>query len=84
MNFEIDYDLLANKIAEAQSLMPSNDEVIWDKTRCAKYLNTSDRNFLDRIAKRKGFPNMVPSGRGWRKVDVVRWALKKETARQCH
>lgn len=66
---EIDYDLLAEKIAEKiqlQSLKVEQDDALWCGKKCADYLGISKSTFMQRTSKQPKFPISVsvPSTNG--------------------
>jgi len=74
VELDIDYDLLAEKIAHVIAKAPREDEVLWDADECAEYLHCSRRHFVERISKQRGFPARSPAGPCWVKSAVVKYA----------
>lgn len=81
MSLNIDYDLLADKIAER--LKPvSVENQLWDSQACADYLRITRQHFTDIVSKRPGFPS--PCGpasetgpkkrKRWHKDNIIQWA----------
>lgn len=83
---EIDYEKLAETIAQKLRLLPPADRVIWSGKDCAKYLGVSERHFGDRVSKSHGFPEPIrlPDEHGnrgharWHAVDIQEWAAKQK------
>lgn len=81
---EIDYERLADSIAQKLRLLPPADKMIWGAKACAEYLGLSDRHFGDRVSKSYGFPEPIelPMDNGkrgharWYAIDIQAWAAK--------
>ena len=76
MQVSIDYDLLADKIANRIAKAPKEADVLWNAGECSEYLRVERRQFVDRISKRRGFPKARATGSVWLSSEVVRWAKK--------
>lgn len=88
MSEEIDYDKLANAIAQKLSLLPPPDKIIWNADQCSQYLGISRRHFVDTVSKTFGFPSAIrlPTETGsrghdrWYAVDIQNWVSKHKKA----
>ena len=74
---DVDLDELADKIADRIARKASSADVLWDGNDCAEYLCVTRRHFVDRIAKRKGFPAERATGARWLRSEVIRWARSR-------
>jgi predicted DNA-binding transcriptional regulator AlpA len=74
MQQQIDYDLLASKIAQHLKDPRLNEERIWDCDDCAEYFKVPRRQFAERISKNSGFPHPINGSIRWRAVEVIQWA----------
>ena len=74
---DVDLDELADKIADRISRKAASADVLWDGHDCAEYLCVTRRHFVDRIAKRKGFPAERATGARWLRSEVIRWAKSR-------
>ena len=73
---EIDYDLMAEKVAERINTVPVEYQ-LWDSQQCADYLGRSRTYFVNNISKRPDFPSQTQAGVGvYRAIDVINWASK--------
>lgn len=85
---EIDYEKLANAIAQRLAILPPPDKVIWTADQCADYLGISRRHFVDRVSKQWRFPAAIklPTDTGsrghdrWHAVDIQAWVSKHKCA----
>ena len=81
---EIDYDLLAEKIAERIASAPPPESVLWDKVQCAKYMKYSTFHFSERIAAKPSFPkpiNFSEKSKGkklWYAHEVMKWLAEQQ------
>lgn len=82
---EIDYEKLADAIANKLRLLPPPDKIIWEAEQCAQYLRVSERHYVDRLSKSYGFPSPIklPSEKGkgharWYAKDIQDWVLKQK------
>lgn len=80
---DIDYEKLADAVAQKLRLLPPVDKVIWTSKQCAEYLGVSERHYVDRLSKSFDFPAPIKlpsdSGRGharWYAVDIQEWVKK--------
>jgi len=71
-----DYDLLADKIANAIASAPKENEVLWDADQCCQYLHFTRRYFLDKVSKGPDFPKARVRGSLWLKNEVTHWAKR--------
>lgn len=77
----IDYDKLADAIAQRISTSVPIEVALWDKVECADYLKQAERTFLDKTSKHHTFPTSinVPNGQGgkakssWYAHEVIQW-----------
>lgn len=55
-----------------------NAPEIWTAKEIAEWLNLSTRHVIDRLTKRKDFPQPIVGGKGvkarWLKVSILKWA----------
>lgn len=85
---EIDYEKLADAIAQKLRLLPPADKVIWNADQCAEYLGISRRHYVDRVSKTWGFPAAIrlPTETGsrghdrWYAADVQEWVSQHKKA----
>ena len=85
---EIDYEKLADAIAQRLALLPPPDKVIWNADQCAEYLGISRRHYVDRVSKTWGFPAAIklPTDGGsrghdrWYASDVQNWVAQHKKA----
>lgn len=78
---EIDYEKLADAIAQRLQALPSQARVIWTAKQCADYIGVSERHFVDKVSKAFDFPAPIklPTDRGkrgharWYAVEVQDW-----------
>lgn len=85
---EIDYEKLAEAVANKLRLLPPPETVIWTAKQCADYLGISERHFVDRVSKHWQFPTAIklPNATGarghsrWHAVDVQQWANEQKKA----
>ncbi|WP_039917614.1 helix-turn-helix transcriptional regulator [Cellvibrio mixtus] len=78
---EIDYEKLADAIAQRLQALPAQARVIWTAKQCADYIGVSERHFVDKVSKAFDFPAPIklPSDRGkrgharWYAVEVQDW-----------
>jgi predicted DNA-binding transcriptional regulator AlpA len=92
MSEAIDYDKLADAVANKLRLLPPFESVLWNAEQCADYLNISESNFSNRISKSTKFPSpsILPSSTGgnggkklWFAHEVTKWsATRKKTSSQ--
>jgi hypothetical protein len=83
-DLSIDYDLLANAIAQRLAVSHPDETTLWNGKDCALYLRQSPTTFRDHTSKQESFPQAIrlPNGRGqrsnalWRAQDVIKWAVK--------
>ncbi len=82
----IDYDKLADMLAERVSKTPRNAKAIWGPNEAANYLKLARRQFVDRVSKHHSFPASInlPTICGrrcyprWYADDVIKWAAKQQ------
>ena len=81
----IDYDKLAEAVANKIGRQAPAEAIIWSPEECASHLNKSSRSFSEHLSKQAGFPDavIVPNGQkngrallGWRMVDIIKWVDK--------
>lgn len=84
---DIDYEKLADAVAQKLRLLPPVDKVIWTAKQCADYLGMSQRHFVDRVSKSYNFPSPIklPSegGKGhavWYAAEIQDWVAKHKRA----
>jgi predicted DNA-binding transcriptional regulator AlpA len=78
---EIDYERLADAIAQRLQAMPAQARVIWTAKQSADYIGVSERHFVDKVSKAFDFPAPIklPTDRGrrgharWYAVEVQDW-----------
>lgn len=81
----IDYDKLADALAERMSKTPPIEKVVWGVKECASYLRVSERHFSDRISKHHKFPRAITlpiDGKRrthpkWFAGEIIAWAEKQ-------
>jgi predicted DNA-binding transcriptional regulator AlpA len=85
---EIDYEKLADAVANKLRLLPPPEKIIWNAKQCADYFGISERHFTDRVSKNYDFPAAIklpnPDGtRGhsrWHAAEVQEWATRQKKA----
>lgn len=85
-NAAIDYEKLADMVADRVAKTPRNAKAIWDKSDCARYLKLGERHFKDRVASHPKFPTPItlPTTDGrfcnarWYADDIIIWAKKQK------
>jgi hypothetical protein len=83
-DLSIDYEALANAIAQRMTINNPDDTTLWNGKDCAFYLRQAYVTFRDHTSKQETFPQAIrlPNGRGtrsnalWRAQDVIKWAQK--------
>lgn len=82
----IDYEKLADNIAQKLHAMPAQANVIWNAKQCADYLGFSERHFVDKVSKAISFPASIQfqitkgtrSHSRWYAAEIQTWVKKQK------
>lgn len=73
----VDYDKLADAIANKLKLKLVPVHEIWDCEQCAAHLKCSIKHFRDRVSKKSNFPPQLKHYKNrWQAIKVIEWTKK--------